>query len=81
MIYVLDTNVIIHYLKENENVKLNLRQAVTNGCELIVPRAVDYEICRGLELLAATACIATRLRAMPGFQGRNSVGVLRNARL
>ena len=54
MIYVLDTNVIIHYLKEHENVKRNLRQAVSNGCKLIIPRAVDYEICRGLELLSAT---------------------------
>ena len=54
MIYVLDTNVIIHYLKEHENVKLCLHQAVTDGCELIIPRAVDYEICRGLGLLSAT---------------------------
>jgi len=54
MMYVLDTNVIIHFLKEHENVKMNFRQAVSDDCELIIPRAVDYEVCRGLELLAAT---------------------------
>ena len=59
MTYVLDTNVIIHYLKEHENVKKNLRQAVSHGCVLIIPRAVDYEICRGLDMLSATKKIAT----------------------
>ena len=59
MTYVLDTNVIIHYLKEHESVKQNLRQAVSDGCILLIPRAVDYEICRGLELLSATKKIIT----------------------
>jgi len=54
MIYVLDTNVIIHYLKNDENVKKNFRKAITDGCKLLIPRAVDYEVCRGLELLSAT---------------------------
>ena len=59
MIYVLDTNVIIHYLKGHNEVKNNLHQAATTGCEFIIPRAVDYEICRGLLLLSATKKIAT----------------------
>ena len=54
MIYVLDTNVIIHYLREHSGVKKNLRNAVSSGYELIIPRAVNYEVCRGLELLSAT---------------------------
>ena len=54
MVYVLDANVIIHYLKEHDGVKKHLRQAVYNGCELFVPRVVDYEVRRGLELLSAT---------------------------
>ena len=54
MAYVLDSNVIIHYLKKDSNVKKNLRQAVFDNLELLIPRAVDYEICRGLEILSAT---------------------------
>ena len=54
MIYVLDANVIIHYLKEHDSVKRHLRQAVYDGYELFIPRVVDYEIRRGLELLSAT---------------------------
>jgi len=54
MIYVLDANVIIDYLRENESVKMHFSQAVIDGYTLIIPRAVDYEVRRGLELLAAT---------------------------
>ena len=59
MIYALDTNVIIHYLKGHDEVKNNLNKAAFEGCQLIIPRAVDYEICRGLLLLSATKKIAT----------------------
>lgn len=59
MIYVLDTNVIIHYLKEHESVTKHFHQAVFDGYELFIPRAVDYEIRRGLELLSATKKAAT----------------------
>ena len=54
MIYVLDANVIIDYLRENESVKKNFNQAVDDGYIFIIPRAVDYEVRRGLELLYAT---------------------------
>ena len=54
MVYVLDSNVIIHYLKKNQNVMKNFRIAVSERNTLLLPRAVDYEICRGLELLSAT---------------------------
>ena len=59
MIYVLDSNVIIHYLKEDISVTKNFDNAVLEGCKLLVPRAVDYEICRGLELLSATRKAST----------------------
>ena len=59
MIYVLDANVIIHYLRNNENVKKNFQQAIMNGCKLLIPRIVDYEVCRGLMLLSATKMAAT----------------------
>ena len=54
MIYVLDANVIIHYLRNDLNVKKNFRRSVSEGHTLLLPRAVDYEICRGLEILSAT---------------------------
>ncbi|MCL2361023.1 MAG: PIN domain-containing protein [Defluviitaleaceae bacterium] len=54
MIYVIDTNVIIHYLRERTEVVKNLRKSISEGIELLIPRAVDYEIRRGLELLSAT---------------------------
>jgi len=53
-IFALDANVIIHYLRENENVTKNFDNAVVEGSKLLIPRAVDYEIRRGLELLNAT---------------------------
>jgi len=54
MVYVLDTNVIIQYLKQADNVKKNFLHAVSTGHRLLLPRAVDYEVCRGLELSSAT---------------------------
>jgi len=53
MVYVLDTNVIIRYLNKDENVKMHFRQAAFDGQRLLIPRAVDYEICRGLEMSSA----------------------------
>jgi len=54
MIYVLDTNVIIRYLSKDEYVKRHFRQAAIEGRRLLIPRAVDYEILRGLALSNAT---------------------------
>ncbi|MCL1842359.1 MAG: hypothetical protein FWF79_00945 [Defluviitaleaceae bacterium] len=54
MVYVLDTNVIIQYLKQTDSVKKSFLRAVATGHRLLLPRAVDYEICRGLELSSAT---------------------------
>lgn len=69
MAYVLDTNVIIHYLKKNESVQKSFRQAVIDGYTFLIPRAVDYEVCRGLELLSATK-MATTYREITDPTGR-----------
>jgi len=58
MVYVLDTNIIIQYLKQTSIVMKNFQQAVSLGYRLLLPRAVDYEICRGLALSSATKKIS-----------------------
>ena len=47
MVYALDTNIIIHYLRDELNVHKNFNAAVMRKCDLVVPNVVDYEICRG----------------------------------
>ena len=54
MIYVLDANVIINYLKKDAKVTANFDNAVLAGHRLLIPRAVDYEIGRGLMLSNAS---------------------------
>jgi len=54
MVYALDTNIIIRYLRNEPNVIQNFRNAVAANCDIIVPQAVNYEICRGLRLVTAT---------------------------
>jgi len=53
MVYVLDTNVVIHYLRKEPNVHQNLRKAVTDNHELVIPQVVDYEMSRGFRIVAA----------------------------
>ena len=53
MTYALDTNIIIRYLRDNELVKQNIREAILEKQELIIPRAVDYEMCRGFRCTPA----------------------------
>ena len=45
--YALDTNAIIHYLHDEPNVLRNFRSAVMQGCKIVIPKMVDYEIQRG----------------------------------
>ena len=54
MIYVLDTNIIIHYLRKEPNVRQNFRNAVVKNCDIIIPRVVDYELQRGFCIASAT---------------------------
>ena len=54
MIYALDANIVIYYLRENESVKNMVQQAILNKASFVIPRAVDYEVRRGLEMISAT---------------------------
>jgi len=54
MIYVLDSNIVIHYLRGNEKARHMYSEAVLQGHLLIIPRAVHYEVSRGLDISAAT---------------------------
>ena len=53
MVYVLDTNTIIHYLRDNQTVINHLETAVENGHNIVIPHVVDYEIRRGYEVKPA----------------------------
>ena len=53
MIYVLDTNTIIHYLGKKANVLRNFDNAAMQNFKLIIPKAVDYEVRRGLGIYPA----------------------------
>ena len=47
MVFALDTNIIIRYLRNESNVIQNFRNAVVGNHDIVIPQAVDYEICWG----------------------------------
>ena len=51
MIYALDTNIILRYLRKDANVYHNLAKAVARGYEIIIPKMVDYEMRRGFRIM------------------------------
>jgi len=51
--YALDTNIIIRYLRKDSNVRSSLHDAVTRGCDLVIPKIVDYELRRGFRITSA----------------------------
>ncbi|MCL2572507.1 MAG: PIN domain-containing protein [Defluviitaleaceae bacterium] len=53
MIYVLDTNIVIRYLRNDSNVRTNLRKVITQNHDIIIPQVVDYEISRGFRIASA----------------------------
>ena len=53
MVYVLDTNMIIHYLRKTPSVYQNFIDAVKRGDSLIIPQIVNYEIKRGFRIQSA----------------------------
>jgi len=53
MIYALDTNIVVHYLREEENVRRNFKNAVMLENEIALPRPVDYELRRGFRVYPA----------------------------
>jgi len=54
MVFALDTNIIIRYLRNEPNVIKNFRNAVAANYDIVIPQAVDYEMCRGFRLVTAT---------------------------
>jgi len=55
MTYALDTNTIIHLLRDTPNVVSEYDKKVTQGTPIIIPPYVDFEIRRGLRYANATA--------------------------
>jgi len=53
VIYALDTNIIIKYLRGDVNVWKNFDNAVVQGDEMVIPKMVDYEMCRGFNISSA----------------------------
>ena len=53
MVYALDANIIIHYLRDNPSVISCLEAAVDNDDFIVIPYVVDYEIRRGYEVKPA----------------------------
>ncbi|MDR1205412.1 MAG: PIN domain-containing protein [Peptococcaceae bacterium] len=53
MVYALDTNIIISYLRNMPNVRRNFNNAVMRGDDLVIPKVVNYEVRRGFRILYA----------------------------
>jgi len=53
MVYALDTNIIIRYLRDDSNVRQNFNAKVLEGHDLIIPKIVDYEMRRGFLVMFA----------------------------
>ena len=53
MDYVIDTNILVHYLQKDVNVLRNFDNAAIGKCGLIIPKAVDYELRRGFSIYPA----------------------------
>ena len=47
MIYALDSNIIIKYVRGETAVIKNVHSAIVQGKSLVVPAVVDYEVSRG----------------------------------
>ena len=55
MIYALDTNTVIHLLRDTLAVVTQYDESLTQGMPIIIPPYVDFEIRRGLRYANATA--------------------------
>jgi len=55
MTYALDTNIIIHLLRNTPETIFHLDNALELGCQIVIPPYVDFEIRRGLRYANATA--------------------------
>ena len=50
MTYALDTNILIQYLRNMQNVHQQFAHAITGGANIVVPKIVHYEIQRGFRI-------------------------------
>jgi len=55
MVYALDTNIIIHLLKDTPSVVSQYDEKIAKNIPIIIPPYVDFEIRRGLRYADATA--------------------------
>ena len=55
MIYALDTNIVIHLLRNDIKVKCKFNNTVENGAAIIIPAFVNYEMRRGFHYRPAPA--------------------------
>ena len=53
MIYALDTNIIIHYLRKEPKVRQKFNLAVANENNFVIPMVVNYELMRGFRIYPA----------------------------
>lgn len=53
MIYALDTNIIIHYLKNTPSVHKNFNFAIMRGDDLVISKIINYEMKRGFRVQGA----------------------------
>ena len=53
MIFALDTNIVVKYLRNDPKVIQNLNDAILRRDNLVIPRYVEYEIRRGFRILPA----------------------------
>ena len=68
MVYALDTNIVINYLRDEPNIHQNFNDAVMRGDDLVVPEIVNYEIRRGFRIISAPKKEAAyKVLVGPGF--------------
>jgi len=53
MVYALDTNIVIRYLRNDINVQRHFNDACMLGHDFVLPKIVDYEIRRGFRIATA----------------------------
>jgi len=53
MVFALDTNIVVKYLRNDPKVIQNLNEAILHRDDLAIPICVDYEIKRGFRILPA----------------------------
>ena len=55
MTYAIDTNIVIHYLRNEPNVRKRFMEIMNLGDIIVVPKIVDYEVRRGFTVQSAPA--------------------------